>query len=411
MIRSVNLREAVQKAIQVLEEEQVAPTLGYRYAPDKWPTSFFQYGPEPDRWTPALAGHRALEAERKSRPRQVHEDPRLYAFESTNYTLLVTIFGQVADTDRQSFIARLLDLVRKTADAHSQAYGTYFPSYERQTSALALLAEFCVRSGYLKHLLAATTETKMPAVGLAIMLNEIEEMIALNFNLLSQGELESMPSDLLHLRNVAERQTYGRIRVRGGPVKPTEQNPDYRPGFEAVGREIVSAIDAITEECRKARYWYLKGELQELPNLEIERDRLQVESYLLKLGFRHDMVRALDAAESDYKSTASAFELKNCLGHLRSFLEHLHRESAKSIAAAAGHSFIDRWGDATLYLRQQGFFSKQHESFVSSLYTLLSDESVHPLTADREYARLLRNVVIEYGVMFLSALDKRGIVL
>jgi hypothetical protein len=66
-------------------------------------------------------------------------------------------------------------------------------------------------------------------------------------------------------------------------------------------------------------------------------------------------------------------------------------------------------GDATLFLREQGLYRQQHERFVASLYTLLSDESVHPLTADREYARLLRNVVIEYGVMFLTGLDKRGV--
>ena len=88
----------------------------------------------------------------------------------------------------------------------------------------------------------------------------------------------------------------------------------------------------------------------------------------------------MNAAESDYKSTASAFELKNCLGHLRSFLEHPHRESVKSIAAAAGQTVVDRWGDATLYLRQQGYFTKQHKTFITSVYTLLSDESVHPLT-------------------------------
>jgi arginyl-tRNA synthetase len=188
-----------------------------------------------------------------------------------------------------------------------------------------------------------------------------------------------------------------------------EANPHYKMGFSAVGDEIVAAIDGITEECRKARYWYLKGALQELPNLEIENDKLKVEGFLIKLGFSAEMVEALNAAESDYKSTASAFELKNCLSHLRSFLEHLHRESVKSIAAATKQTVVDRWGDATLYLRQQGYFTKQHETFVASLYTLLSDESVHPLTADREYARLLRNVVIEYGVMFLTILDKRGV--
>jgi mannosyltransferase len=87
----------------------------------------------------------------------------------------------------------------------------------------------------------------------------------------------------------------------------------------------------------------------------------------------------------------------------------LHRDAVKSIAAKAGNTVTDGWGEAILYLRQHRYFTKQHESFVASLYTLLSDESVHPLTADREYARLLRNVTIEYGVMFLTALDKRGV--
>ncbi len=41
----------------------------------------------------------------------------------------------------------------------------------------------------------------------------------------------------------------------------------------------------------------------------------------------------------------------------------------------------------------------------------MSDEGVHPLIAEPEYARLLRNVVIEYGVMFLATLDKKGVIL
>ena len=235
------------------------------------------------------------------------------------------------------------------------------------------------------------------------MLKEIEEMIALNFNLFSDSELASMPSSLAHLREIAERQTWSE---RG---RPTVKNPHYRQGFEAVGTEIVASIDWITEECRKARYWYLKGALQELPNLEIESDRLKVEGFLVKLGFGVNTVRSLNAAESDYKSTAGPFELKNCLDHLRSFFEHLHRDAAKAIAAAAGYTVVDRWVNATTYLRQQGYFTLQHERFVLSLYTLLSDTGVHALTAEREYARLLRNVVIEYGVMFLTALDKRGV--
>jgi hypothetical protein len=154
----------------------------------------------------------------------------------------------------------------------------------------------------------------------------------------------------------------------------------------------------------------LKGALQDLPNLEIESDKIKVEDFLVKLGFRSDMVAALDAAEKDYRSTSTTFELKNCLGHLRTFLEHLHRDAAKAVAAATPGTVIeDKWGAATSYLRQQGFFTQKHEDFITKFYTLISNESVHALGAEREYARLLRNVVIEYGVMFLTALDKRGI--
>jgi hypothetical protein len=36
----------------------------------------------------------------------------------------------------------------------------------------------------------------------------------------------------------------------------------------------------------------------------------------------------------------------------------------------------------------------------------MSDAGVHPLIAEREYARLMRNMSIEYGLLLLSKLDK-----
>jgi hypothetical protein len=407
ILRLMNISEALEKASRILDEEQVQPTLGYRYVSDAWPSNlrYRQHDLQPQGWTPAMAAQTGLATERNERPRHVYEDPKLYAFESTNFNLLVKVFSQVAEADRPFFIKSLLNLVRTPSATRAQK-SAHFPSFRGATSTLGLLAEFCIRTGHLKELLAATKEPKMPAASLAIMLKEIEEMIALNFNLFSDSELASIPSSLAPLREISKRQTYSTTGPRGGPMTT---NPHYRAGFSNVGSEMVAAIDGIAEECRKARFWYLKGALQELPNLEIESDKLKVEGFLVKLGFSADMVKALNAAESDYKSTATAFELKNCLSHLRSFLEHLHREAAKSIGAAAGAAVVDRWGEATLYLRQQGYFTKQHETFIAALYTLLSDESVHPLTADREYARLLRNVVIEYGVMFLTMLDKRGV--
>jgi hypothetical protein len=121
---------------------------------------------------------------------------------------------------------------------------------------------------------------------------------------------------------------------------------------------------------RASTFLVSQGTLHRTLNLEVESDKARVEGFLTKLGFSSDTIKALNAAENDYRSTTNPFELKSCLGHIRSFLEHLHRQAAKSVAAAAGDTVVDRWGDATIYLRQQGYFTNQHEAFVTSLYTL-----------------------------------------
>src|ERR1700687_2009611 len=146
--------------------------------------------------------------------------------------------------------------------------GQTFPSWRHKTSSLALLAEFCIRNGHTQALLDATVQLKMPSHGVAIMLIEIEEIIALNFNLFSRAQIDNLPKALAHLREIAERQTWSAKRQAG---RPLENNPHYRQGFSKEGEEIVNAIDAIAQQCNQARYFYLKGVLQQTTNLEGER--------------------------------------------------------------------------------------------------------------------------------------------
>ena len=53
--------------------------------------------------------------------------------------------------------------------------------------------------------------------------------------------------------------------------------------------------------------------------------------------------------------------------------------------------------------------SEAEESLAASLYKLISDQAVHPLMAEREYARLARNMVIEYGLLLLEKIEKLGL--
>ena len=84
-------------------------------------------------------------------------------------------------------------------------------------------------------------------------------------------------------------------------------------------------------------------------------------------------------------------------------------EGGQAFAKSLGETCGDKWDPTVTFFRNYKFFTEQQDKFARGLYTLLSDEGVHPLIAEREFARLLRNMVIEYGVMFLTMLEKRGI--
>jgi hypothetical protein len=86
----------------------------------------------------------------------------------------------------------------------------------------------------------------------------------------------------------------------------------------------------------------------------------------------------------------------------------LHIQSAPAFAAP-GDAPPAKWGVATTFLRSKDVISQKDEAFITSLYTLISDEAIHPLIAPREYCRLFRNIVIEYGVLFLTTLQNKGV--
>jgi hypothetical protein len=170
--------------------------------------------------------------------------------------------------------------------------------------------------------------------------------------------------------------------------------------------EIIAAAHGIEEECRKARYLYLKASLLEGLNLEVNQDKESVDSYLRSLGFSPTLIECLNQADRLYREAGDAFSLKSSMGHLRSFLEKLHAEALPAVNANVAGPVSEKWGDGLVYLRSTDVLSKAEGGFVAGLYTLISDEAVHPLIAEREYARLARNVVIEYALLFLRKLEK-----
>jgi hypothetical protein len=235
--------------------------------------------------------------------------------------------------------------------------------------------------------------------GLTLLLLQLEEMIALNFTLFTEEEYLQLPPAMLSVRK---------------SISETEKTPKRASTRESnttyyVCREVPELCSAVSEECRKARYLYLKGSLLPGMNLEVNQDKSTVRTFLEKLGFAPLLIQSLDEAERLYRAAATPFELKSSMGHLRSFLEQLHLQACAIGHGKFGGCLPSKWGEAHQYLRDHGVLTVKEQQFAITFYTLMSDTSVHPLVAEREYARLMRNMSIEYGLLLLTKLDKSGL--
>lgn len=346
-----------------------------------------------------------LDTNRKQDPRTMLQGEYRYQLHSNNYNLLVMLLGRVDEADRSSFLEMVADCIN-VFPACLKNQSVSYPSWNSHSSELPLVAEFLVRNGG-RHLFFKTLESCKPSPGIAIMLLQVEDIIALNYPIFSESEYSILALAIDRLRSVAY-DLSTRVRTHGQMGTPWDQ---YGFSGTAVSLKICEYCDQVSELSRKASFLYLENSLTEGVNLEINQDKYVVEDFLEQFDFSKPLLTALNEAERLNTPGATELELKSSMGHLRSFLEQLHTEAILQIRAKKNIAppADDKWGTQLAYLRVNNFLSKQEEQFVGGLYVVISDEAVHPLIAKREYARLSRNVIIEYALLFLLKLEKLGI--
>ena len=309
----MEIAEAKLAVDQILDEERERPTIGYEDIANEWVKRYKEMTPEEiAAWTKITSVPRKnLWALREESPRSVTETPQIFQFNGTNVDLLMSAYSGVNENERPQLIDYLLQRVASGATRTYYKPDNYpFPIFAGEVCELPLVAEFCIRTGNIEPFFAATAKPTMPTNPLAIMMRQLEETIPLNWDWFSNEQLREIPKWLAPLRKIADRQTHSARGPRGGPMV---NNPHYIMGHEREANQIVKSIDDIAKECRQARFWYLKGRLQRTVNIEVESDKSRVEGFLTKLGFSDDMIKTLNAAENDYRSTTNPFELKSCL--------------------------------------------------------------------------------------------------
>jgi hypothetical protein len=377
----LNVEEAIRLAEKVLDEERHAPTVHYLLRQ-----------PVVSMAAPAALAYR----ERGQHPRTVQPTPGAHQFSSENYGLLVGFFSELDTDGRTRFINALCRHIA-AADTYQVTKGDVLGtgSWRRTTSELPLIAECLIRQRYSKELLAALPRAPLRP-GLTMLLLQLEEIIAFDFTLLSDSDYATL-RDLLPALSARIDQLRRETRV----ADVTESNIRYH-----LVEEVPPICDGLTEMCRKAVFLRLRESRTSDVNTEIQTDRDQVGSFLQRLSFSKVLIASLEQAERSYREATNAFEYKECMSHLRSFLEDMHKEACVLVHRKRGGVLPATWGKAIAYLAQEAVLTKSEEEFVTALYRLISDAGVHPLVAEREHARLMRNMNIEYGLLFLTRLDK-----
>jgi hypothetical protein len=394
----MDIKRATEQARQILDEERAAPTV--QYVP-----SAPQGTDDLTKGIVALAASLNLHQLRQQHPRNVIEDARMFTFKSKNFDLLRALHSQIGANDRPRFILYCgLGLVWGVGAAKNT--NAAYPKWNLLTSELPLVAEFLIRNGGKNHLFATLEDDKTKIIpGHVLLTLQLEEVISFNYTQFTDAEYKrlSLAVDSFGKRAHDEAESYRKRNVH------EVRWPDIGSVSAAgVGYAIEKSCSGIKEQCRKARYFYIKGALEENSNLEINQDKTAVDSYLHRLGFDPSLIKSLDEAERLYREEGTPFDLKSSLGHLRSFLENVQKQAMPSVHAIYGEELRLDWGGGVAYLTKHGILSRAEEQLAVSLYRLISDEGVHQLISEREYVRLARNMVIEYCLLLLTKLAKLG---
>ncbi len=354
-----------------------------------------------------LKAESALAENRAEDPRTILQGAHRFQLLSRNYNLLVALLSRIEEGERPAFLQKVADRLRFfPGSMRNRAAG--FPSWSSQTSEFPVVAEFLIRNEG-KSLFFEILGNSEPSPGLVVLLLQLEDLIVLNHQIFSEADYERLAESVESLSATTQKVNQ-RLHAFGHHAE-FERWDSY--GFNAAStfNTIVGCCNRIIELCRKARFLHLERSLTENMNLEINQDKYVVEDFLRRLGFSGPLATALNEAERLYVPGATEAELKSSVGHLRSFLEYLHVEAIIRVQQKKqiGPPSDQRWGTVLNYLHVNGLLLKKEEEYVAALYTVISDGGVHPLIARREHARLFRNVVIEYALLFLRKLEQLGV--
>jgi hypothetical protein len=167
-------------------------------------------------------------------------------------------------------------------------------------------------------------------------------------------------------------------------------------------------LTRLKSRIERVRYLRLKKELFEGHNPEINTDKQLLISRLETLGFRKEIVTALQSLDVKLYAAGTPLDYKGCMEIVRTIYEEITEDAAKKVATIKGKpplTYSRPFQPWAQYLETEGVVTGDERELVQKLYNYLSNAGAHTLGSAPEQVRVSRNMVIELGLMMVGRVE------
>jgi len=160
----------------------------------------------------------------------------------------------------------------------------------------------------------------------------------------------------------------------------------------------------VKRKIARLRYLRLRTALFEGQNPEINTDAKALVSRLETLGFRREIVEALNELDIKLYAAGKPLDFKGCMDLLRTIYEEMFEDAAKKVFTKRTRPLphggpFQPWRQ---YLENEVIITRDEGELSQKLYNYLSNAGTHQLGSEPEQVRVSRNMVIELGLMIVG---------
>lgn len=212
--------------------------------------------------------------------------------------------------------------------------------------------------------------------------------------------LRRLAEDIL---NEAE-DAYNELKPVGNVIRRTCLDDDYRfsRSAEVISGSLIKCLEL--DGYRKVGRHLLRPDGDAVAN-EQEVTVLRELYRHLALGEEDVTFHHLDLTDEHYLES----NWEDCIAAMRRVLESILKQSAIKIQSSGGPSITDRQLSQPVrvrdYLEQTGLFTTSEKEAIAKVYGLMSSTGSHPYIADRDQARLLKNLGLSLSQFTLLKLQ------